>query len=111
MGWADCGTDSQGRPIGYAFEATCDHKDCDTEIDRGLSYVCGEMHGEDEISCEKYFCSKHKPNYVEIEDTIGNKILTRICDECAAALRASEEFIEDEEEGVLIRNERTGTTR
>ena len=59
MGWADCGTDSKGRPIGYAFEATCDHPDCEAKIDRGLSYACGGMHGEDVDSCEGYFCQDH----------------------------------------------------
>ena len=23
MGWANCGVDSEGRPIGHAFEAEC----------------------------------------------------------------------------------------
>lgn len=50
MGWGDCGKDSKGRPIGYVFSATCDHPDCLKEIDRGLSFVCGDMHGEDEYS-------------------------------------------------------------
>ena len=59
MGWADCGKDSRGRNIGYAFPATCDHPKCKRKIDRGLSYACGGMHGEDEYSCEGYFCSKH----------------------------------------------------
>jgi hypothetical protein len=72
MGWANCGEDSAGRPIGYAFAATCDHPGCDKEIDRGLAYACGGMHGEgclggeDDIdweasypSCEKYFCYEH----------------------------------------------------
>lgn len=69
MGWSDCGTDSEGRPIGYAFEAICDHPECKKEIDRGLSYACGGMHGEVGVSngqggdfyptCEKYFCEDH----------------------------------------------------
>jgi hypothetical protein len=59
MGWADCGTDRNGRPIGYAFEATCDEEGCEEEIDRGLGHACGGMHGEDEYSCERYFCGKH----------------------------------------------------
>jgi len=42
MGWANCGTDSNGRPIGYAHEATCDHPECNAAIHRGLSYACGE---------------------------------------------------------------------
>lgn len=64
MGWAHCGTDSDGREIGYAVEATCDHPGCEAKIDRGLSYACGGMHGEEwpkggGICCEKYFCSAH----------------------------------------------------
>ena len=59
MGWGNCGIDSKGRPIGYIFEATCDHPNCLKEIDRGLSYACGNMHGETEYGCEKYFCMKH----------------------------------------------------
>lgn len=60
MGWGNCGQDSQGRQIGYYHSATCDHPGCEEKIDRGLSYVCGEMHGEDEVSCEKYFCDAHR---------------------------------------------------
>lgn len=59
MGWSDCGTDSEGRPIGYAFKATCDHPGCDAEIDRRLPFACGDMHGDTEYGCEKYFCRKH----------------------------------------------------
>lgn len=61
MGWADCGKDSNGRPIGYAHEATCDYKGCNAKIDRGLAYSCGGMHGtgEEDFDCEGYFCSKH----------------------------------------------------
>lgn len=35
MGWANCGTDDLGRPIGYAHAATCDEPGCSKEIDRG----------------------------------------------------------------------------
>jgi hypothetical protein len=59
MGWSDCGTDSNGRPIGYVFGATCDHEGCNRKIDRGLSRACGGMHGEGEWMCEKYFCAEH----------------------------------------------------
>lgn len=64
MGWANCGTDSKGRPIGYAHEATCDFPGCGRKIDRGLSYACGGMHGEggvhqDDYGCESYFCGDH----------------------------------------------------
>lgn len=71
MGWGNCGEDSRGRPIGYYTQAVCDHPGCNEEIDRGLAYACGGMHGEHHmlgepeeldgcyISCENYFCSKH----------------------------------------------------
>jgi hypothetical protein len=76
MGWANCGDDEDGRPIGYAIQATCDHPGCDKEIDRGLDYVCGNMHGGDGRGCGKYFCHAHL-SIVEIcEDTV------QLCDEC-----------------------------
>lgn len=64
MGWADCGTDSKGRPIGYGHEAVCDHEGCKAEIDRGLAHACGGMHGpgnfyDSGFGCEQYFCGKH----------------------------------------------------
>jgi len=59
MGWSDCGTDEEGRPIGYVHVAVCDHPGCYMPIDRGLSYACGGMHGFNEHDCDKYFCSEH----------------------------------------------------
>ena len=59
MGWANCGNDKDGRPIGYAVEAKCDESKCDKKIDRGLSFVCGGMHGGDTYGCGKYFCEEH----------------------------------------------------
>lgn len=63
MGWANCGTDSKGRPIGYGFVAYCDHPGCGAKIDRGLAYACGGMHGDGgnngDFGCEGYFCTKH----------------------------------------------------
>ncbi|KKK96791.1 hypothetical protein LCGC14_2659210 [marine sediment metagenome] len=59
MGWGDCGTDEDGRPIGYYFDAACDEEGCEEEIDRGLAYACGGMHGFEEGGCDKYFCGKH----------------------------------------------------
>ena len=48
MGWS-IGYDSNwDRDIGYGVPAYCDHPDCNEEIDRGLSYVCGgEPYGGD----------------------------------------------------------------
>lgn len=96
MGWANCGTDSKGRPIGYVFPATCDHPGCHNKIDRGLSYACGDMHGEDEISCEGYFCSIHRCTHVEHDGRSH-----QVCSECAKQLLDSGEWQEDENEGFL----------
>ena len=108
MGWGTCGTDSRGRNIGYLFPARCDHPGCHRRIDRGLSYVCGDMHGDDEVSCEKYFCSKHKTNYVEIDDVMSSRMpsdkrLLNICDECAKVMRedGSDLWEYDEDDGVF----------
>ena len=79
MSWADCGLDSEDRPIGYAFEAICDHLHCDTKIDRGLAFACGGMHGEDEYSCEKYFCSEH---LTHIDVNAYDERWRQLCDEC-----------------------------
>jgi len=59
MGWGHCGCDDEGRPIGYAIAATCDEPGCDAKIDRGLSYVCGSMHGGGTHGCGRYFCTAH----------------------------------------------------
>lgn len=61
MGWAFCG-DLDGREIGYGISATCDARDCDEIINRGLGYICGSMHHDkwsDEMGCGGYFCDKH----------------------------------------------------
>ena len=81
MGWGNCGTDSQGRSIGYNFEATCDADGCTAEIDRGLSYACGGMHGGGEHMCEGYFCPDHlTPG--------GEPAGHAICHECSKAMEA-----------------------
>lgn len=102
MSWGDCGTDSQGRPIGYVHEATCDHPGCNAKIDRGLSYACGGMHGEDEVSCEKYFCEEHLAYTVDSDDH-----LHRVCAECAELLKAEGEgeWVEDEEERTIVKRQ------
>ena len=80
MGWGDCGTDSEGRNIGYVWPAICDHPNCEVEIDRGLGYACGDMHGESEWYCEKYFCGEHQRNWMEPEGWYHG---FTVCDECA----------------------------
>lgn len=56
MGWA-YGVVG-GREVGYSVEATCDHPDCSAEIDRGLSYLCGNLPG-DGLGCGNFFCQAH----------------------------------------------------
>lgn len=86
MGWANCGTDDLGRPIGYAHPATCDHPECDKQIDRGLFFVCGNMHGGDEHGCGRYFCWTH----LEYEQPRGDPRLVQLCAACAKALHKAE---------------------
>ncbi len=100
MGWGDCGTDSEGRPIGYVFEAVCDEPGCDAKIDRGLSYACGDMHGATEAGCEEYFCEQHRQNYVDV----GSGRYEMVCNACAKALIESGDWYENED-GEIVRTE------
>jgi hypothetical protein len=97
MGWAHCGTDRNGREIGYAIEATCDHPGCGKAIHRGLAYACGGMHGEDTRTCDQYFCEEHLSAW--LPETPGGRIV-RVCAECDAAWRREfpEEAIAFDEE-------------
>ena len=92
MGWGNCGKDSKGRPIGYAHEGTCDHDGCEVEIDRGLAFACGGMHGDDECGCEGYFCSDHMV-YIEPPE---EHCRGPVCQECEKIFKeaAKEETIE-----------------
>lgn len=93
MGWANCGIDSTGRPIGYAVQATCDEPGCGARIDRGLSYSCGPMHGENAYSCERYFCSEHL-HWPDVPDRVLDELSDQghlgngWCKECCAAFEA-----------------------
>lgn len=85
MGWSNCGKDSKGRPIGYAFEATCDHPGCNQDIDRCLGHACGGMHGENEYSCEGYFCDEHL-YYTKCE---GKTVC--VCEGCVKLIEENED--------------------
>ena len=62
MGWSIGYDDKWERDIGYGVPCLCDHPDCNKEIDRGLSYVCGSHpYGGDE-GCGLYFCGAHQTN-------------------------------------------------
>lgn len=96
MGWANCGVDSYGRPIGYAYEGTCDEPGCEVEINRGLSYACGGMHGENGVDCERYYCAPHRE--VALVAVDGREIW--VCRRCRDDLKA-QGWIEDEDDIIL----------
>lgn len=47
------------RDIGYGVTAYCDYPDCDKEINRGLSHVCGGDPYGGNLGCGLYFCDNH----------------------------------------------------
>ena len=97
-GWGDCGEDSLGRPIGYYFEGTCDHPGCNAVIDRGLAYSCGGMHGQDEFSCEEYFCYKHKVVVELKSDCTRDGDCISVCSRCYTTLEKNKMIVDDDEE-------------
>lgn len=103
MGWANCGDDDLGRPIGYAHGATCDAPGCSAEIDRGLSYVCGNMHGGDTYGCGRYFCTPHM-TVCEMSDGSYNQLCAGCyaiaeAENCLSAEHYAEKALEVEEAG------------
>lgn len=86
MGWAFCGSDNEGREIGYGVEAICDHKYCSAKINRGLAYVCGGMHGGGAHGCGRYFCGDHL-GWAGVPD-LGCPSEGQLCAECAAKAEA-----------------------
>lgn len=80
MGWS-IGYDSKWkRDIGYGVPCVCDHPDCDKEIDRGLSYVCGSESYGGEYGCGLYFCEEHK-TYTDNEEKYDGRP-PQLCDCC-----------------------------
>mgnify|MGYP000106075253 CR=1 FL=1 len=63
MSWSVGFSDKHSRDVGYGVPCICEHPDCDSEIDRGLSYVCGDMHDGGESGCGLYFCSEHRRSH------------------------------------------------
>ncbi len=86
MGWGDCGTDDDGRPIGYIHKAICDHPECEAEIHRGLAYACGGFHLGSDKCCHKYFCGDHLYFTEESHDDIHGCV----CAECVTEIDALE---------------------
>lgn len=63
MSWSIGYDQLRKRDVGYGVPAYCDAPGCREEINRGLSYVCGnEPHGGAK-GCGLYFCEKHQHGY------------------------------------------------
>lgn len=76
MGWS-YGVLSDGREVGYAVPATCEARGCDEKINRGLAYLCGSMHGQDDgLGCGHYFCDEH----LLVGTAAGNSMCEPCCD-------------------------------
>ena len=82
---------SNGRDIGYGVVATCDHPDCDEEINRGMSFCCGEYGGE--YGCGLYFCMKHlfyspvpqdSDEPKGLDEPLDGKEWCSLCERCSA---------------------------
>lgn len=59
MGWGIGYCEKTKRDVGYGVPGSCDHPDCDQEINRGLSYVCGGNPFGGDRGCGLYFCLDH----------------------------------------------------
>ena len=57
MGWSIGYDNRTHRDIGYGVPATCDLPSCSRQIDRGLSYLCGDI--DSEHGCGLFFCEDH----------------------------------------------------
>lgn len=66
MGYAHY-TLPDGREAGYGVEATCDKDGCETEIDRGLGYLCGDYpdgwRDDEAPGCGNYYCGPHQGDH------------------------------------------------
>lgn len=78
MGYSIGFDSTWNRDIGYAVPAVCDYPECNAEINRGLSYVCGEEAFGGDDGCGLFFCSKHR-NYSEALDC-------EVCERCHKTL-------------------------
>lgn len=74
MSWSVGYDSSWKRDIGYGVPSICDHPDCNEEINRGLSYVCGGSPYGGDRGCGLFFCEKHRAMRVR---------LPSLCERCA----------------------------
>lgn len=57
MGWSHGIV--EGKHVGYAVRAKCEHPGCEKRIDRGMAYKCGNDIGSGVGFCNGFFCSDH----------------------------------------------------
>lgn len=80
MGWSIGYDNNLKRDIGYGVPAICDHPDCDKQIHRGLSYVCGSYPRGGEHGCGLHFCVDHLHYFDEVDE--DTKIDDQVCERC-----------------------------
>lgn len=78
------------RPIGYGVNAKCDEPRCRTRIDRGLSYLCGRLHGDDGIGCGGYYCGEHLRYAPPKGEEVGGTTSGYLCPSCLKRRSADE---------------------
>lgn len=93
MGWSLGYDTTWKRDIGYGVPAFCDHPNCNAEIDRGLSHVCGGEPFGGERGCGLYFCEQHLAYYGR---------LPQLCERCAPRIKTP--FKPSREHPVWIRH-------
>jgi len=82
MSWS-IGIES-GRDIGYGVPAVCDHPDCEEQIDRGMSYRCGDINNDE--GCGLFFCEEHLGWFFDEEDQESGQL----CERCGEAFEEGE---------------------
>ena len=65
-----------GRDIGYGVPAVCDKPGCNAQIDRGISYCCGDY--ATDYGCGLYFCTAHLAHRIPR----GSDMVVQICPRC-----------------------------
>lgn len=73
MGWSIGHCDKWNRDIGYGVVAYCDHPKCNEVIDRGLSYLCGDINKDG--GCGLHFCEARRSHYLVRSEVT-------VCDPC-----------------------------
>lgn len=78
MSWAVGYSHKHKRDIGYGVPAICDHPECNEEIDRGLSHLCGDIPYGSSYGCGLHFCSDH------LETAEKDNECINLCERCLA---------------------------